>query len=77
MNIDINMPTRDAKAEELPRLQCTFQQSDIVLSKSAADPKNSFKTYLKKNAIPRVEKLATDSTEVTFLIGWGENNKNE
>ncbi|CAL8400197.1 unnamed protein product [Boreogadus saida] len=36
---------------------------DFIIPKRAADPKNPKKVSLKKNAIPRVQQVATDRLE--------------
>uniref|UniRef100_A0A671XXM4 THAP-type domain-containing protein n=1 Tax=Sparus aurata TaxID=8175 RepID=A0A671XXM4_SPAAU len=64
LNIDINKPTETLRQKSYRVCSAHFNKANFVLSKSPADPKNSLKTYLKKNEVPRVEKLATDSAEL-------------
>lgn len=71
LNIDVNTPTETLRQKNYRVCSAHFNKEDFVLPKKAADPNNPSKTYLKKNAIPRVEQLATtDSAEVTFSTGW-------
>ncbi|XP_030249422.1 uncharacterized protein LOC115567202 isoform X5 [Sparus aurata] len=62
---DINTPTEALRQKNYRVCSAHFDKDDFVLSKSPAGPENPLKTYLKKNAVPRVEQVATDSTEVT------------
>ena len=43
-------------------------KDDFIIPKRAADPKNPKKVSLKKNAIPRVQQVATDKLEVRLFI---------
>lgn len=75
LKIDINTPTDMLKQKNYRVCSAHFDEEDFTLCKRPADPKNPMRAYLKNNAVPRVEPLATDSVEVTFYIEWGENTK--
>ena len=44
-----------------------FDKDDFIIPKRAADPKNPTKVSLKKNAILRVQQVATDRLEVKLF----------
>ena len=75
LNIDINTPTEALRQKNYRVCSAHFNKDDFSSCKSTAGSENPLKTYLKKNAVPRVDQVATDGTEVTFSLGWGENTK--
>ena len=66
LHMDIETPIKTRQKDD--RVCSThFDKDDFTIPKRAADPKNPKRVSLKRNAIPRVQQVATDRLEVKLL----------
>ena len=64
--MDIETPIKTRQKDD--RVCSThFDKDDFTIPKRAADPKNPKRVSLKRNAIPRVQQVATDRLEVKLF----------
>ena len=68
LNMDIETPIEMLMQRDHRVCSAHFDKDDFIIPKRAADPKNPKKVSLKKNAIPRVQQVATDKLEVRLFI---------
>ncbi|CAL8405421.1 unnamed protein product [Arctogadus glacialis] len=64
LNMDIETPIETQMQKDHRVCSAHFDKDDFIIPKRAADPKNPKKVSLKKNAIPRVQLVATDRLEL-------------
>jgi hypothetical protein len=65
--MDIETPIEMLMQKDHRVSSAHFDKDHFIIPKRAADPKNPKKVSLKKNAIPRVQQMATDRPEIKWF----------
>ena len=65
--MDVETPIEMLMQKDYRACSAHLDKDDFIIPKRAADPKNPKKGSLKKDAIPRVQQVATDRLEVKLF----------